>query len=562
MRIVFLLLVFATLSFACEGEISQYVPAVIGTDGGLINVSVELIPGNGNVYSTVYPTTGLMTQQSIIEAVSYAYLLSGKQTRCSILFTFGHDYPTSYIEGPSGGAAFTVMAYALLENKTMRNDTIITGSIDGGGNVGAVGGVYEKVKGAAAKGATYFIAPQGNLYETLLLKNLEDKITVLEVDRIEDVIGFMMDNETIVQEPFSAKKREIPELPAYDTSKLEAFIPIAEKMVYFEEEVLVSISVEDNETTAIKEFFENEIQRQESLMDDGYVFSAANEAFLNYMDISTVAAIIKGKADLSRKKGEIGICLTGITRPNVTNENFEWVVGSDLRQAWAYDRWNKTNTLDDLLTDEEFVVYHELLYAKAWCNVAKELTAAAPEGGNAINESSWEGLAEDKIAEASEVGITALDTQNRLAIAEKSYEQGNYGAAIFDAVYVIAMEEADAEILSGEMDDIEPLLEEEYDSLWGEIYHSHAVFLYEMNEYDAAYRTIKFAKGLEQATEEMKAELVVEKTEEESVDVVFLAGVVVLLFLFIIIVLIMRTYGNQRKGYRKPNRAKQKKGRV
>ena len=57
----------------CNGTISQYVPAVVGTGGGLVNVTLELIPsrdGNGIVYAGVYPTLGVSTQESIVNFFS------------------------------------------------------------------------------------------------------------------------------------------------------------------------------------------------------------------------------------------------------------------------------------------------------------------------------------------------------------------------------------------------------------------------------------------------------------------------------------------------------------
>lgn len=570
MRPLILLFLLATTAFGCEGTVSQYVPAIVGNGGGLIEVSISLASGEGDVYAKTYPHTGMDTQQSMEQAVDYAYLLADDPPLCDVLFKF--EESAGYIEGPSGGAAFTVMTYALLENRSMRSDTIITGTISPTGDVGPVGGTYEKAKGAAAVGAKYFIAPVGGLYESLLLRNVEEEsgIIVLEASRVEDIIGFMMENKSIEQVPLDARKREIPELPSYEAPELEPFIPVAERMIELERNMTGSITGEDDETLVIKDFYGNEAERQDAILEQGYVFSSANEAFLNYIDIGTIAAISKNKIDLPRKKGEVGICLTGIERPDTTDENFEWVVGSQLREAWAYEKFDNTET-DGLLTDERYAAYHELMYGDAWCNVAKTLIAEAPEGGSRINETVWKGLAEEKIEEAKEMA-SKKDMLSRLEIAEKSFERGNYGAAIFDAVYVIEMERSDLDIINDAVTEgaVEEMLDEERTSLWGAVYQSHAAFLYEIGELNIAYTTLRLAKGLDNAVDEMEG-LLEEEPEEaaeeeevyEETDSFLLGAFIVSLFLFIIvIILIRRVYGSERKRYGKAYRAKQKKGRA
>jgi predicted S18 family serine protease len=571
MRSLLLVILLLSASFACDGTVSQYVPAVLGQGGGLINVTATLVPGEGDAYVTVYPLIGLSTQHSIDQAVLYAHAMSGDSRDCDVLFKFGDEYAANYIEGPSAGSALTVMTYALLENRSIRDDTIITGSVNRFGKVGPVGGTYEKAKGAAAMGADYFITPMGGFYEVLLLKNIEEEegITILEAERVEDIIAFMTDNESIEQKPLDAREREIPELSPYNGTSLASFEAVGTRMIELERDALQGFKTNDNETETIRDFFRNELERQGSLLEQGYVFSAANEAFLNYIDVSTIAVIQKGRVDLPRKKGELGICLTGIYRPRLTDSNFEWIVGSDLRGAWAYDQYETTDTDDDLLADEKFISYHDLMYGDAWCNVAKSLVASAPSGGKPLNESDWKGLAEKRLDEARELGTTASDTQKKLKIAEQSFSDGNYGAAIFDAVFVIEMEQASDHILAGDVTDadVDALLSERRNTLWGNVYQSHAAYLDGLNESDGAYKTAKFAKGLERAAYEMEA-LAQPMDDGSAVDVeeienVLLVALIVSLFLFIIVlILIRRAYGIQRKGYGKAYRAKQEKGRA
>lgn len=551
-------------------------PAVVGDDGGLVNVTISLSPGYGRIFATISPRTGVMAQESVENAVIYGYRLAGPGRLCDVLVDFGNNPSTTYIDGPSAGAALTAMTYALLMNKTLRGDCIVTGTIEPDGQVGQVGGLYEKAKSAASVDAEYFITPVESIYEIMILRQMEEQygIKVIQARSVEEVIGFMAENQSIPQENLEVPKRAVPDIPEYDSSEIESFRPIAMNMVDLERSLAEAINASGAESASARDFFSAEAARQEGIIGKGYLFSGANEAFLNFIDISTINAILSGKVDLARKKGEAGICLTGLRRPALTSRNFEWVVGADQRQGWAYQRLDDTDIDDRFLTDEKYAVYNEIMYAQAWCIVARELISGAPPGGDAINESAWEGLAKKRIEEASALNPADSDYLERLQIAQSNYDSGRYGAAIFDAVYVIenteaAQNEADAEGLAA-------LIGEERERLWGRIYQSHAAFLLAQNETAAAYRTARFAKGLDKATLEMEEAAVpvlgsgpadtAKNGQDGGVDsaseLLFLAaaGISIFLFLILLFMIARRKHGADSTGPLKADRIKQKKG--
>ncbi len=558
MKSLLLVLLLVSVSLSCSGYISQYVPAVVGNSGKLVNVTMELIPGNGEVYINVYPRTGLTTQDSIEHAITYARGLA-KNNGCDILLSFGGK-STNYIEGPSAGTALTVMSYALFQNKSLRNDTIITGTIEQSGTIGPVGGLYEKAKGAASVGAKYFITPVENFYESLLLKNIEDKydIKILQVYNVKDVIDFMIDNKTIEQNAISTKKRPIPELPLRDYKKLESFVVVAQNIIALEDDAKKQI-VNSEDTSVIVDFFSNEIVREKSILNQGYVFTAANEAFLNYIDISTLIVITNANADLQKKKQEITSCLNSIDRSDMTDKNFEWVIGADLRKAWAQERLDSITIDDKMLAEDKYATYNDMMYADAWCHVSKELNQNAPSEGNQINESIWRDLAQKKINEANATGTTNDDTADKLKSAQISYANNHYGAAIYDAEYVISMESQGNNINN------ETWMDDNLSSLWGNIYQSQADFLYYQNQSESAYKTKRFATGLEEVNLEM-IELAKPNVEEEipeskqQNDQNLIWIVTVVLLFIILVIMVGRLNGNKRTGSGKTYRTQQKKG--
>ncbi|MBU0591417.1 hypothetical protein KKF81_02350 [Candidatus Micrarchaeota archaeon] len=575
---VFLILILTiiSVSYTCGGQVTHYIPAVVGNNGAMVNVTIAMIDtqmDRGGVYVSIYPNTGLMTQESIIHASDYAYEISGEERKCDLIITFKPVQDTAFIDGPSAGTALAVMMYSVMTNKTMRNDTVITGTVDNNGNVGIVGGLYEKAKGAILVGADYFITPPQSLYEHLILKKLEKEhsIIVFEASTVNDVIGFMTENRSIEQNPLTSRKREIPALPEYDYQGqgIANFREVAGRMITLEQSLIETIQTRDNESLQIYEYFSNEIQRQEGILGQGYIFTAANEAFLNYIDISTINTLLSGDVDLPRKKGEIGKCLTSIVRPNITDTNFEWVVGSDLRQAWAYDRL-QTTEVNDLLADEKFVRYNELVYAEAWCMVAKETIKSTPDDGNVINESAWKQLAQDMLENAEATGTMLPETASRLIIAQDSYDKGRYGAAIYDSAYVIAMENADRDISNRSVAiEVVQMIDENRTSLWGGIYQSHAAFLYHMNETNTAYKIFRLAQELDRATENMTQEIktveIPTKTED-NFDNSYYYGIIVIISIFLFILFIIlytlkgKIYGGHGNRHNKTNRTKKKKG--
>ncbi len=72
------------------------------------------------------------------------------------------------IGGPSAGAALTVATVAALENKTLKNDIMITGTIWPDGSIGEVGGILEKAKAARDVGIKVFLVPLGQGEQTYL----------------------------------------------------------------------------------------------------------------------------------------------------------------------------------------------------------------------------------------------------------------------------------------------------------------------------------------------------------------------------------------------------------
>lgn len=573
-----LLLLLSSLFYACSGETSLNIPAVVGDGGSLVNVSMRLVPGDGGVFVSTNPRTGMDTQTSIEQAVGIAKISNpGAIDSCDVLITFGGDSTGRYIEGPSAGAAMTVMAYSLLNNGTIRDDTVITGTITPDGNIGAVGGLYEKARAAAFNGADYFITPPNSFYEMLILRNMEEKygVTVLQARNINELIGFMLFNQSIHQEKFSAGEINPPDVEPYTKTDVSVFTPVSDDMLILLNNTIQRLKADDEESKEVKKFFENQLQTYNYLLENNYPFSAANGAFLDYIEISTIVAILDDEVNIENKKSEITSCLESIERPEMNEENFQWVIGSELRDTWARNKLNKTNGFEPLLVEEKYVTYHELMYADAWCHVSHSLANTAPIEGEKINESMWKGLANDMLERADQF-THSPDTQDRLDVARRSYDEGKYGAAIFDAVFVFEMDSADleTEVLTEEelANKVDELSNEKPNSLWGKVYHTQGVFIVSSGGSNAsAYRILRLAKGLDIATSMMALELQENKEKPEpdpNLELIIYFGVLMFLIFVVVLYTAINNFvsrgsdGNNNKRRNQANRIKQKNGRA
>lgn len=103
------------------------------------------------------------------------------------------DSPSAEIEignigGPSAGQMFALEIYDQLTKGSLGGDNVIagTGTIDSLGNVGPIGGITHKMRGAKEAGADYFLAPVANCEETL--GHEPEGLRVISVATLDDSV--------------------------------------------------------------------------------------------------------------------------------------------------------------------------------------------------------------------------------------------------------------------------------------------------------------------------------------------------------------------------------------
>lgn len=155
-------------------ERSIPIVAVSSRGKGVVgNLTVKLIPGNNQVLINTNPFLETDIQYSVNKAVTVAKLKSNYTFDRDFLFDFKAGN-AELVGGESAGAAITIATIAALQNKTLKKDAVITGTIDVDGSIGRVGGIIEKAKAVADAHYKYFLVPKGQsnitYYERVITK--------------------------------------------------------------------------------------------------------------------------------------------------------------------------------------------------------------------------------------------------------------------------------------------------------------------------------------------------------------------------------------------------------
>jgi hypothetical protein len=185
-----------------EGGVGKEVISVAeSSDGSLrVDFSEDEVEGLGD-----------QSRAASWSAVTVATLLTGSPLSGQYRFEI-----TGPIDGPSAGALKTVALLSLLRGETLADDITMTGTVNPDGTVGPVGGIPEKVQGAASEGFRKVLVPLGQRNSTSIATGeLVDVVDLgtrlgIEVEEVGDVYA--------AYEEFTGE--ELPKLPSSTDTQL------------------------------------------------------------------------------------------------------------------------------------------------------------------------------------------------------------------------------------------------------------------------------------------------------------------------------------------------------
>ena len=127
--------------------------------GSVIDLSLTVKPGKGNVFVKLNTIEELDTQISIINSNKIACSLF--ELDCNNYdFFYTFDSNSLVLKGPSASSAIAILtAKTMRREKINSKDVAITGSLNSGGLIGVVGGVDKKIETAALHGFKKVLVP-------------------------------------------------------------------------------------------------------------------------------------------------------------------------------------------------------------------------------------------------------------------------------------------------------------------------------------------------------------------------------------------------------------------
>ena len=128
--------------------------------GAVSSVVVYTQPGTGHVFVETEPVTGVDFQETARTVVAVASDRANvNPNQRDFEFVLHVPNGVDEVDGPSAGLPMTIAAYSAITKKPANEYVYSTGTVDSGGNVGDVGGVYYKAEAAAQNGARVILVP-------------------------------------------------------------------------------------------------------------------------------------------------------------------------------------------------------------------------------------------------------------------------------------------------------------------------------------------------------------------------------------------------------------------
>lgn len=149
---------------------------------------IELIRYNSRV------RLGTGNVESIDLAFAYAVERTAHLRQSGTVSIFGHAYRATNSDGPSAGAVMTVGFIAMLKGDRLLRGIAMTGTLESGGRIGAVGSIPDKMRAAAREGYRTILVPSGQMYGPTWNLNevaLELNLIVKEVESIDQAYELM-----------------------------------------------------------------------------------------------------------------------------------------------------------------------------------------------------------------------------------------------------------------------------------------------------------------------------------------------------------------------------------
>ena len=540
--VLLLILLLSTGCFAVIESDSLKIFAVTDQGNAMTSsLTLTIKPGSGMIWTDIEPLVGTSTQSTAKIAVETAHDYSNEVERYDYFFNIESD--ASLVEGPSAGAAMTLLVISMLQDKEIPDEVALTGTITAEGGIGSVCGICEKSKEADKVGITFFMIPPGDSRQTVKENgevksiNLIDYahknwgIKIIEVNNIDDVLFYAfteidsIDINTggILRIDFIPDKINLSENLNPMKTLTEKYFSDAEDSVRLAKTALSGTMLNDS---ALVDAMLSYLNESEKTLDKGkilygqnFLYSAANYYFLATINSNFVKDISENPNLLSRNStafnnkvkklsGEIDSLAYDLNK-FIPIEGFEWHIAAKERLSWAKLKLDQLELSDDIviiveqdgLDLERISDIMDYEYALAWYSVSKDFFELTKETTTGIlPDKGLSNLADSYIANAENAlealgDVEAEDIKRRLDSAKMLREEGWLYATLFDSSSALAL--ANSEIFSKDktLTQLQTALierlvnldqkinENENEFIWARLYLDHAKYYLDSSEF-------------------------------------------------------------------------------
>ena len=527
------LVLFSANAFAILSSGNTKIFAVTEDEQGMAaDLFLYSIPGSGEVaFVTSNSLVGKDTQSTGNIALQIAQEKSGISGN-SHNFIFDIKANASEVDGPSAGAAMTLLMYSTLSEKVLPKNVAITGTINSDGSVGMVGGVYPKAKAASEVGIKLFMIPRGEANQVIrdgtvrsinLLKYGPETLgmKVVEVTTIDDVLGYAYSNIGDIQ--VDVTTTTIGFIPPAIKYKLilepmealsQNYIKRANAVIDEAKKELEVTDLDDDQRSSYYPHLgvaERNVEMAKVFLDQNYLYSAANYSFNARVLAGVIEEIAKTPSLLNNESKVLDLKISNLRREisalkkkmfYMPTDKAEWVIGAQQRIAYAENALNNLDVDTNIeLTEEElFDHIYDYVSAEGWFEAATDFFEEAEKSkfkkiiyysNDFISQIEQRLIEVDTLINSSKVTESAItEAKRRLNSANISFDSNFYFAALYDSYFAEAfiISEFDKENIADDelMGVVEVKIEDnsELNSLWANLFLDHSKFFLENAEFE------------------------------------------------------------------------------
>lgn len=537
-------------------------------EGLAADLELRIEPGTGKIFSGVDSLVGTSTQNAFKVALDVAqnYVPNAKT---AYNYYFDIQSTASIVDGPSAGAATTLLVVSMLRDQRVPDNVALTGTVSADGSVGTVGGVFEKAKAAHDVGIKLFLIPRGESRQVtrtpqgIRSVNLveyapqEWGMKVVEVDNLDQVlelafsdIGSIDVNQQIEESRLVFIPEPIPFHP-----QVEPLRGITEKYLQKARERLDQAKTELNTTVLTdKELVqimfesltesENVLEDAQNLYDQNFLYSAANFAFTAMVNAMLVRDIAKNPSILNENSTVFQSKLSALQSEldqlknrldgGILSDQVDWQVAAQQRWLWAQYTVDKLRQTQTIVIQTDSTVpginpsqvdrLRDLEFAVAWEDVAEDFSVPLQNATQQISAPEpFRDFANELLIDAENLVSSALpqdrdDIERRFEGAKRAQSLNWFVAQATDASSVSALIIADQEtagkdlasletVLDQKIVELDALLSDDHPFVWARIYLDHARYF---------QQALRFYKQQNRTTQALAA-------AQSGVSVAFLA---------------------------------------